>query len=66
MPEEQSFASQPTESPIETTKELARLQQELQSVQDTLVHECNHFILVNQTYELEMKAAQPSLAHKQK
>ena len=47
-------------------KELARLQQELQSVQDTLVDDCNHFNQVSQTYELEMKAALPPLAHKQK
>ena len=47
-------------------KELARLQQELQSVQDTLVYECNHFNLLTQTYELQMKAAQPFLAHEQK
>ena len=47
-------------------KEMAMLQLELQSVHDTLVDECNRFNLVSQTYELEMKAAQPSLAHKQK
>ena len=66
MAEEQPLTSQPTQSPVVMAKELARLQQELQSVQDTLVDECNHFNLVSQTYELEMKAAQPSLAHKQK
>ena len=63
MAEEQSLASQPTESRFVMAKELARLQQELQSVQDTLVDECNHFNLVSQTYELEMKAAQHFLAH---
>ena len=66
MAEEQPHASQPTESPVVMARELARLQQELQSAQDTLVDECNHFSQVNQTYELEIKAAQPSLAHKQK
>ena len=66
MAEEQPLASPLTESPVVIAKELARLQQELQSVQDTLVDECNLFNLVSQTYELEMKAAQPSLAHNQK
>ena len=66
MAEEQPLASQLTEFPVVMAKELARLQQELQSVQDSLVDECNLFNLVSQTFELEMKAAQPSLAHKQK
>ena len=47
-------------------KELARLQQKLQSVQDTLPDEHSHFSLVGQTYELELQAAQLSLANKQK
>ena len=47
-------------------RELARLQQELQSVQDTLAGEHNHFSLASQTFELEMQAAQISLAYKQK
>ena len=58
MAEEQPLASQPTESPAVMAKALARLQ-------DTLVDECNLFNLVSQTYELEMKAAQPSRVHKQ-
>ena len=47
-------------------KELARLQQELQSVRDTLVDECNYFCLVGQTYKLKIQTAQLSLAHMQK
>ena len=35
-------------------------------VQDTLADEHNHFSLVSQTYELEIQAAQLSLAHMQK
>ena len=66
MPDEQPLAFQPTESPVVMAKELARLQQELPSVQDTLVDERNHFSPVSQTHELEMKAAQLSLAHMQK
>ena len=66
MAEEQPLASELTESQVVMAKELARLQQELHSVQDTLADECNHFSLVSQTNELEMQAAQPSLAHKQK
>ena len=66
MAEEQPLASKPTESPVLIAKELARLQKELQSVPDTLADEHNHFSLVNQTYELEIKAAQLSLAHMQK
>ena len=64
--EDQSLASQPTESQVVMAKELASLQPELQSAQDTLADECNHFSLVGQTYELEIQAAQLSLAHKQK
>ena len=66
MAEEQPLASQPTESQVVIAKEMAMLQLELQSVHDTLVDECKHFNLVSQTYDLEIKAAQPSLAHKQK
>ena len=47
-------------------KELARLRPELRSARDTLADEHNHFSLVGQTYELEIQAAQLSLAHKQK
>ena len=49
MAEEQPLASQLTESRVVMAKELAKLQQELQSVQDTLVDECNLFNLVSQT-----------------
>ena len=66
MAEKQPLASQPTESPVVMVKELVRLQQELQSVQDTLVDEHNHFSPVSQIYELEIKAAQLFLAHNQK
>ena len=66
MAEEQSLVSQLTESQVVITKELARLQLELQSVQDTLADECNHFSLVSQTYELELQAVQLALAPKQK
>ena len=52
MAEEQYLAFQRTESPVVMAKELARLQQELPSVQDTLVDERNHFSPVSQTHEL--------------
>ena len=66
MAEEQSLASQPTESQVVMAKELARLQPELQSTQDTLADECNLFSPVSQTYELELQAVQLALAPKQK
>ena len=66
MPKQPPLASQPTESLVEMAKELARLQQELQSAQDTLADECNHISLVSQTCERELQAAQLALALKQK
>ena len=66
MAEDQPLASQPTESQVGMAKELARLRPELQSAQDTLADEHNHFSLVGQTYELEIQAFQLSLAHMQK
>ena len=66
MAEELPLTSQPTESQVIMTKELARLQQELQSVPDTMADECNHFTPMSLTYELEIQAAQLLLAHKQK
>ena len=66
MAEEQHLASQPTESQVVMAKELARLQWELQSAQDTLADEHNHSSLVSQINELEIQAAKLCLAHKQK
>ena len=66
MAEEQHLASQPNELQVVMAKELARLQWELQSAQDTLANECNHSSLVSQINELEIQAAKLSLAHKQK
>ena len=63
MADDQPLASQPQ---VVMAKELARLRPELQSAQDTLADEHNHFSLVGQTYELEIQAAQLSLAHMQK
>ena len=51
MAEEQSLASQPTESQVAMAEELARLQQELQSVQSTLANERHHCALVSKAYE---------------
>ena len=51
MAKVQFHASQPTESQVVMAKELARLQQELQSVQNTLADECDHFTLVSKDYE---------------
>ena len=48
---EQSLASQPTESQVVMAEELARLQQEVQSVQNTLTDEQNHFALGSKAYE---------------
>ena len=51
MAEEQSLASQPTESQVVMAEELARLPQELQSVQNTLADECDSVALVSKAYE---------------
>ena len=56
MDEEQDLASQPTESQVVMAKELARLQWELQSAQDTLADECNQSSLVSQINELGSQA----------
>ena len=59
MAEEQSLASQPIESQVVMAEELARLLQELQSVQNTLAYECDYVPLVSKAYE---KALQLLLA----
>ena len=51
MAEEQSLSSQPTESGVVMAEELARLPQELQSVQNTLADECDYVALVSKAYE---------------
>ena len=51
MAEEQSLTSQPNESQVVMAEELARLQQELQSVESTLADECDHFALVSKAYK---------------
>ena len=51
MGEEKSLASQPTESRVVMAEELARLLQELQSVQNTLADECDYVALVSKAYE---------------
>ena len=47
MAEEQHLASQPTVSQVVMAKELARLQWDLQSAQDTRADERNHSSLVS-------------------
>ena len=49
--DEQSLASPLTESQVVMAGELARLQQELQSVQNTLPDEHDHFALASKAYE---------------
>ena len=51
MVDEQSLASPLTESQVVMAGELARLQQELQSVQNTLADEHDHFALASNAYE---------------
>ena len=51
MVDEQSLASLLTESQVVIAGELARLQQELQSVQNTLADEHDHFALASKAYE---------------
>ena len=51
MAEEQSLASQPTESHVVMAEELDKLPQELQSVQNTLADECDYVALVSKAYE---------------
>ena len=51
MAEEQSLASQSTESQVVMAEELARLLQEPQSVQNALADECDYVALVSKAYE---------------
>ena len=51
MVDEQSLASPMTESQVVMAGELARLQQELHSVQNTLADEHDHFALASKDYE---------------
>ena len=55
MVDEQSLAFLLTESQVVMAGELARLQQELQSVQNTLADKHDHFVLASKAYEQEIQ-----------